>query len=328
MTFNKEHYPLGIDVSKQHFDIALLRAEKFKNKKFPNNAKGFDLLQAYLAQLGVAMNELHACLESTGIYGEALATYLYDQGAQVSVVNGARIKGFAQSELSRTKTDKNDACVIARFCVALKPELWRPASKELRELKALVRRLNALKDMLGQEENRLESADSILLVELRSHIKDLNKRIEHTQQAIDEHIDNHPDLKQKRELLESIPGIGKITSATLLSSFADIENFSTAKKMAAFLGLTPRERQSGTSLRGRASLSRMGNRLLRKSLFFPALVAMKYNPIIKAMRERLLKAGKPKMLIVGAAMRKLVHIIYGVLKNRTPFNENLGAAIA
>jgi len=319
---------LGIDISKKDFDVALLRNNKFKNKKFANNPKGFSALLNWLEGLSVIAADTHACMEATGVYGESLATFLHDSGFTVSVVNGARIKGYAQSELSRTKTDKKDACVIARFCDALKPDSWAPAPQEVRELKALYRRLEALQEMLQQEENRVTVSDSILLPELQGHIADLRLRIQRTKQAIDGHIDNYPDLKKQRELLESIPGIGSTTSAMLLSAFSNIEDFASAKKMAAFCGLTPKQRQSGSSIRGRAKLSKIGNSRLRKSLFFPAIVAMQYNPVIVCMKKRLLKAGKCKMLIVGAAMRKLVHIIYGVLKTRTPFDENLSAATA
>ena len=317
---------LGVDISKKDFAVALLRKNKFKNKKFVNNPKGFSELLKWLQRLGVAGSEVHVCMEATGVYGELLATYLHDQGFYVSVVNGARIKGYAQSELSRTKTDKKDACVIARFCEALKPGQWVPPAQEIRELKALFRRLEALQEMLQQEENRVEVSDSILLPEIQDHIADLQLRIKQTKQAIDDHIDNYPDLKKQRELLESIPGVGSTTSAMLLSAFSNIEDFASAKKLAAFCGLTPKQRESGSSLKGRAKLSKIGHSRLRRSLFFPAIVAMQYNPIIISMKKRLLKAGKCKMLIVGAAMRKLVHIIYGVLKTRTPFNANLSAA--
>lgn len=319
---------LGIDISKKDFDVALLRNNKFKNKKFANNPKGFSTLVSWLQGLSVTVTEVHVCMEATGVYGELLATTLHESGFYVSVVNGARVKGYAQSELSRTKTDKKDACVIARFCEALKPDQWVPAAQEIRELKALFRRLEALQEMLQQEENRVTVSDSILLPEIQGHIADLKLRVEQTKQAIDDHIDNYPGLRKQRELLESIPGVGPTTSAKLLSAFSNIKDFDSAKKMAAFCGLTPKQRQSGSSIRGRAKLSKIGNGRLRKSLFFPAIVAMQYNPSIISMKKRLLKAGKCKMLIVGAAMRKLVHIIYGVLKSRTPYDENLSAATA
>tara|TARA_R110002073_G_C9371927_1_gene572264 strand:+ start:187 stop:1170 length:984 start_codon:yes stop_codon:yes gene_type:complete len=319
---------LGIDISKNDFDVALLRTNKFKNKKFSNKPKGFTELVKWLQGLKVELSQLHACMEATGVYGDSLATFLHDHGCYVSVVNGARIKGYAQSELSRTKTDKKDACVIARFCDALNPDQWVPPAREIRELRALAKRLEALQDMLRQEENRVAVSDSILLPEIKGHIADLKVRIAQTKQAIDDHIDNFPGLRQQRELLESIPGVGPTTSAMLLSVFSNIDAFSSAKKMAAFCGLTPRQRQSGSSINGKARLSKMGHSQLRKSLFFPAIVAMQYNPIIISMKVRLLRAGKCKMLIVGAAMRKLVHIIYGVLKSRTPFDENLSAVTA
>lgn len=324
MTF-KRTATLGIDISKKVFDVALLRVNKFKTKKFANNPDGFTNLLEWLAGLHVELAEMHACMEATGVYGDLLATYLHDHGCRVSVVNGARVKGFAQSELSRTKTDKKDACVIARFCEALNPGPWAPLPREIRELKALYKRMEALQEMLQQEQNRVAVADTILLTDIQDHITDLKLRIERTRKAIDGHIDNHPGLREQRGLLESIPGVGPATSTMLLSTFANIDDFGSAKKMAAFCGLTPRQRQSGSSVNGKARLSKMGNSGVRKSMFFPAIVAMQHNPIIVSMKLRLLTAGKCKMLIVGAAMRKLIHIIYGVLKSRTPFNKNLSA---
>jgi transposase len=317
---------LGIDISKKVFDVALLRMNKFKTKKFANSSEGFGQLLEWLQDLRVELREIHACMEATGVYGDLLATHLHEQGCRVSVVNGARIKGFAQSELSRTKTDKKDACVIARFCEALKPEAWTPPPREVRELKALFKRLEALQEMLQQEKNRSAVSDAILLTDIQGHIADLRARIEQIKQAIDDHIDRHPGLRDKRELLESIPGVGPTTSALLLSAFANVEAFSSAKKMAAFCGLTPRQRQSGSSVNGKARLSKIGSSGIRKAMFFPAIVAMQHNPVIAEMKTRLLRAGKAKMLIVGAAMRKLIHIIYGVLKTRTPFDQNLSAA--
>ncbi|MEE8428362.1 MAG: transposase, partial [Gammaproteobacteria bacterium] len=194
-------------------------------------------------------------MESTNIYGEALAEVLYDHGYTVSIVNPARIKGFAQSELSRTKTDKADAKVIARFCLALAPAPWTPDPQEIRELKALVRRLESLVEMRQQEVNRLHVAQDIVVSPLEEHIAYLDQEIKTTKQHIREHIDNHPDLKEKKTLLESIPGIGEATINVVLSEFANIEKFRNAKQLAAFIGVAPRERQSGSSVRGRTMMS-------------------------------------------------------------------------
>ena len=310
---------LGIDVSKQKFDVALLRENKLKHKKFSNNLKGHDALLAWLQQQNAS--NVHVCMEATGIYGEALAEHLSDAGLAVSIVNPARVKGFAQSEQRRTKTDKVDAGVIARFCAALEPGTWQPQPRKIRQLRDLVRRLEALNGMHQQEANRLEGADGFIAEQLQDHIDYLNTEIKKVKKLIRQHIDNHPDLKQRKALLESIPGIGEATINVILSEFGTITQFKNAKALAAFIGVAPRIRQSGTSLRGRGTMSKMGRSALRKAFFMPALVALRHNPVLIELKARLTRAGKPKMAIVGAAMRKLVHIIYGVLKNGVPFDE-------
>ena len=311
---------LGIDISKKTFDVALLRGEKFKHKKFRNSEAGFTELSAWLSRFEV--QQLYACMEATSTYGEALAEYLFESGHKVSVVNPARIKGFAQGELMRTKTDKSDASLIARFCLAMAPSLWVPEPREIKLLRDLTRRYESLLDMRQQEVNRLDVSNEELQIDIQKHIVYLDKAIAETKKRISNHIDNHPDLKHKKELLNSIPGVGEATINVILSEFSDISRFDTAKQLASFIGLAPRHRLSGSSVRGRTAMSKIGNAQIRKSFFMPALVAMKYNPVLIEMKSRLLKAGKPKMLIVGAAMRKLIHIIYGVLKNDQPFDAD------
>jgi transposase len=311
---------IGIDISKAKFDVALLRCEKLKHKSFPNTAAGHASVLRWLREQGVTA--AHVCMESTNVYGETLAEFLYDQGYGVSIVNPARIKGFAQSELARTKTDKADAGVIARFCAALRPAPWRPEPAEIRELRALVRRLEALLDMRHQENNRLQVAPASVAEAIKAHVAYLDASVAATRQQIRNHVDNTPDLKRKRDLLESIPGVGEATIAVILSEFADVARFDNAKRLASFIGVAPRERQSGSSVRGRTVLSKMGRSHLRKAFFMPALVALRYNPLLQPMRERMLAAGKAKMAIVGAAMRKLVHLVYGILKTGLPFDPN------
>lgn len=315
-------YVLGIDISKKSFDVALLLPNgKRKNKKFCNDMEGFKALHNWLQEFEI--DALHACMEATNVYGNALAEFLFEQGYAVSVVNPARIKGFAQSELLRTKNDKQDAALIARFCVAMSPGLWQPDALNIRQLKAMVRRIESLLEMKQQEVNRLDVAEALVRPEIQSHIDDLNSRIKRLRQDIQDHIDNDPDLKQQKDLLLSIPGIGEKTIATLLSYFSNINRFENAKKLASFCGVAPREFQSGSSVKGRGGMSKIGSAQIRKALFLPAMVAIRYNPTIIQMKERLTTQGKSKMVIIGAAMRKLIHVIFGVLKNNTPFIENL-----
>ncbi len=311
---------LGVDISKAKFNVSLLKEDKYKHKSFVNNPEGFKELKRWLERQGV--EEAHACMESTGVYGEALAEYLYDSGYKVSVVNPARIKGFARSELLRSKTDKVDASLIARFCLAMKPGFWVPDSKEIKELRSLVRRVDALVDMRNQEANRIEVSNEVIRGEIKDHIEYLDKQIELIKERIRDHIDGNPELREKQNLLESIPGVGESTIQLVLSHFAYIERFRDAKSLASFLGIAPREHQSGSSVRGRGRMSKIGRSSLRRAFFMPALVALRYNPTVVEMKKRLTEAGKPKMVIVGAAMRKLVHLIYGVLKNKMPFDSN------
>lgn len=316
----QEHPVLGVDISKKKFDVALLRGEKYKSKAFTNDVKGFKALMEWLRCFG--LDQVHVCMESTNIYGERLAEFLYDAGLVVSIVNPARIKGFAQSELSRTKTDKTDAKLIARFCRSMKPKKWTPDPIEIRQLRAFSRRLDTLIKMRQQEVNRLDVASEVLQSGLREHIAQLDKVIKQTRQLIKDHIDNDPGLKHKKTLLDSIPGIGEVTIALILSEFGDIHRFKSAKHLASYIGLAPRETQSGTSVRSRSNMSKTGNTTLREAFFMPALVALRYNPVLIELNTRLTAAGKSKMLIVGAAMRKLVHIVFGVLKNDVPFDAH------
>lgn len=311
---------LGIDVSRSKFNISLLREGKYRHKAFPNNRDGFERLSEWLRRLGV--KELHACMESTGVYGEELAEYLYDQGFSVSVVNPARIKGFAQSELIRSKTDKADASLIARFCAAMNPSPWTPDPMEIRELRSLVRRVDALLSMRQQEQNRLEVSNDILKKPIRRHIHYIDKEIEAIKGEINDRIDRNPELRDKSKLLESIPGVGEATIHIVLSHFASTEKFRDAKSLVSFLGIAPRHHQSGSSVNRRTRMSKVGRSSLRKAFYMPAVVALRYNPVIMDLKVKLSNAGKHNMLIIGAAMRKLVHIIYGVLKNKIPFDPH------
>jgi transposase len=311
---------LGIDVSKNKLNAAFLREGKYRHKAFPNNSRGFEQLSDWLRGLGV--KELHACMESTGIYGEELAEHLHDQGFKVSIVNPARIKGFAQSELIRSKTDKVDASLIARFCAAMRPSLWTPDPMEIRELRSLVRRIDALLNMRQQERNRLDVSNEILKKSIRKLIRYLNKEIEELKDEINKRIERDPELRDKRKLLESIPGVGEATIHIILSHFASTEKFRNAKSLVSFLGIAPRHYQSGSSVSRRTRMSKVGRSSLRKAFYMPAIVALRYNPVLADLKVKLTKAGKHNMLIIGAAMRKLVHLIYGVLKNKIPFDPN------
>ena len=315
---------LGIDISKLKLDLCLLRDNgKLKHKVFSNAATGFLQLSAWLQKQKVEC--VHACMEATGTYGDALATYLSDAGHRVSIINPAVIKAYAQSYLSRTKTDKVDATLIARFCHERKPPQWQPLPQEVRELQALVRRLESLLEMRQMEENRLQAgvAASTVRDSLTEHISFLDQEIARTEGLTGDHIDQYPSLREQKELLISIPGIAQTTAAKLLAEILDVKLYKSARQLAAFAGLVPRLHESGSSVRRKARLSKVGAPRLRKALYFPAIAAIKHNPSIKAMSLRLKERGLCPMQIIGAAMRKLVHLAYAVLKSGKPFDPAL-----
>lgn len=311
---------LGIDISKRRFHVALKVDDKFRTKAFDNTPAGFAELMSWIHRF--TDEPVHACLEATGAYGEALSHYLHAQGHIVSVINPMRIKSFGQSLGLRSKTDTVDAKLIALFCEAMQPPVWVPAPLEQRQLKALVRRLEALLNMRTQELNRLEETqDGLVQQDLTAHIQYLDRTIAELRQRIQDHIDQHPGLKQQRDLLNSIPGISDTTSAWLLAEI-QFNQYHHARQLAAHTGLVPRHRQSGL-LKGRAVLSKVGNPFLRKALYLPALTAMRHNALIQVFAQRLANKGKAKMTIVAAVMRKLLHIAFGVIKSGKPFNPNL-----
>jgi len=315
---------LGIDIAKATFQAALLHNGKFHHHRFDNIESGFAQLQAWLARH--RCKRLHACMEATASYGDDLALFLHTAGHRVSIVNPARIKGFAQSELQRNKTDKLDAALIARFCQQKQPEAWTPPPPEIQQLQALMRRLEAVQEMRQQEVNRLEQASKQALIResVLKIIATLDAEVARLRQLVKDHIDQHPHLRRDRQLLLSIPGIGETTAAWLLSE-VQVQAYASARQVAAHAGLTPRHHESGTSVRGPTHLSKTGNRRLRRVLYLPAVVAKRYNPIIRGFCQRLEKRGKRPMEIVGAAMRKLLHIVYGVLKSGKAFDPSFAS---
>lgn len=311
---------LGIDIASKKFDVAELCDGNYRCRAFANTSAGFLAFYKWLSTEN--KQDIHACLEATGDYGTGLATFLYERNLKVSVVNPARIKGYGASELSRTKTDRADSKLIARFCKAANPERWKPMPAPVRKLQALVRRISALNGMLRMECNRRENADANIQASLDRIINQLKKEIEAVRQELHAHIRSHDELKKQDELIQSVPGIGAISSHLILS-FISGKEFRKAKEVTAYLGLNPRHHQSGSSVRGKTRLSKIGDARLRSALYMPALTALKHNPDIKAFGQRLLLAGKPIMLVVGAVMRKLIHIVFGVLKSNIAFSSRI-----
>jgi len=233
--------------------------------------------------------------------------------------------------MARTKTDKadkTDALLIARSCALHRPQPWAPPAPEMGHLQALVRRLKSLTEMRQMEHNRKDVSPEAVRASVEAVLAVLDEQIAQTRQRIRDHIGTSPTLRGRRDLLTSIPAnavghIGEATAAALLAEIGDVSQFAGARQVAAFAGLVPRVRQSG-QWKGHVRLSKVGSGRLRHALYFPALAALRSNPLLQALRQRLLGAGKSKMLIVGAAMRKLLTLAFGVLKSGQPFDPNYG----
>jgi len=320
---------LGIDVSKAKLDCALLLDAdtlKCKSKSVTNTRAGFAELLTWTAKQGVAPAALHAVMEGTGVYHEQAAIALADAGVTVSIVNPAQVKDFGKGLAVRSKTDGIDSVVLARYGALLKPAAWTPPSPQARLLRALLARREAIAQDLHREQNRLEKADAtdtpqLIYQSLSDSIAFLEKQLAKLQHDIDDHIDRHPDLKEDLQLLTSIPAVGPQVGSNMLSVLLS-HHFDSAEQLAAYLGLVPIERQSGSSLHGRARLSKAGPARVRAVLYMAAVVATRHNPHIKALYARLLAKGKAKMAALGAAMRKLVHLCFGVLKTRKPYQAD------
>jgi transposase len=317
---------LGIDVSKLKLDIALLINGKVKSKVVPNTADGHQVLLEWLNKSKATLAVLHVCMEATGVYHEAVATALHAAGLKVSVVNPSCIKGFGHGENIRNKNDEIDAGLIARYCLVMHPEPWTPPPLEQRQLRAWTLRVQALKDIRQQEQNRLEAHTVAGMEDVAAHVKEhlvwLDAEIKKLEKEINDHIDGHPSLKNDAQLITSIPGIGMTTVARLLGHLGDIRRFDNAKAFAAFLGVTPKQRTSGSSLKGRTMISKTGNSSLRAALFMPSMVARRRNPILGQFADRLLATGMAKKAVICAVTHKLAHLIYGVIRNGKPFDAN------
>lgn len=311
---------LGIDIAKATYQVTLLHDGKRYRGEFANRVKEFGRLANWLKKHGAS--HVHACMEATGRYGDELAHYLHDAGHVVNVVNPMRIKSYARSRLTRNKTDKLDADLIADFCQTCQPPAWTPTPPEMRELQEFLCQYDALQDAITQTKNRLQSGfkSPTVLKQLQAQLDLLLEQLETLKQVIRNHIDQSPDLKRQRELLDSIPAIGAITAARLVSY--DLLRFENSRAVSAFAGVTPMQGRSGTSVHRQPRMSKIGDADLRRALYLPAVTALRCNPNVRDLAARLEERGKCKMSIIGAGMHKLLCLAYGVLKSGLPFDPN------
>ena len=318
---------LGIDVSKAKLDAALwLDSRKWYATQAGNDADGArKLLKWACAKSGGMYSDCRVVLEATGVYHETAAQGFHDAGCEVVIANPKRVRDYAKGKGFLTKTDAVDARMLASYG-AQGDELlaWVPPAAEVRILRALVARLDVIEQDVQREENRLEKAqatDTPLAVRdsLHRSLTALRAERDRLRQDIDDHYNQHPGLKQERERLKTIPGVGNASASRMLCLLKR-HRFDSARQAAACAGLIPVEYESGTSVRKRPRLSKQGDPKVRATLYMAAMVASRHNPQLKTVYEGLIKRGKSKMSALGALMRRLVHIAFGMLKHQTDYN--------
>ncbi|MCS3611103.1 IS110 family transposase [Salinibacter ruber] len=318
-------FSLGIDVGKSALELALRDGkDTVAGTTVSNNPEGHKNLADWLQDRGAEPENTCVCMEASGDFQEAVARFLHEEGYRVSVVNARRIKGYAASQLQRTKTDAADAALIARFGWREDLRAWEPPSASESRLQELTRARQALKKEKTRTQNRLDEAeDEAVRRAHRNLLDEIEQQIEDLEEEIEEHVEEDPELKGRCSLLDTIPGVGLQTAAIVISELGSPERFDSARQAAAYAGLVPSHRESGTSVRGTPRMSKVGNGRLRRAMYFPAMTALRFNSAVKAFGDRLKERGKEKMVVIGAAMRKLLHICYGVLKSGRPFDASL-----
>ena len=330
---------IGIDVGKMSLDCAWLRdldQDKPKRKKVKNSPQGFKSMLTWAQDVsGLAASELSFMVEPTGIYHEFLVQFLDQRQATIYLVNPSRVRKFADGMGILSKNDLIDADMLTRYGLQnRKLQPYQPEAQEISDLKSLFNRLDTLERDLRRELNRQEKISQSSTIHrwekqsMQRTVRYLETEIKRFKKHISQTIESNSSLQKDYELLLTIPGIGARTAWTMLVTLRS-RRFASAPEAASYLGLNPIEKQlqdsascrslSGMTRYRRPRLSKAGNGRFRQALYFPAIVATRKNPDIKAQYDRLLAADKPKMCALGAAMRKLVHICYGVLKHQRPY---------
>ena len=315
---------VGLDVSKDTLDVTLRRAGKNQSHQVvANDAMGITQLIKMLVKQKA--EQVHACLEATGQYGDEVAERLYAQGYAVSVVNPLCTKSYAKARSVRNQTDKVDAGLLAAYAETQQPRLWVPPSPLHKRLRALSRHIDDLECTRQAQRNRYQASkhlDPLVRQSLETVIACLTAELTATKQALRELLDQDPELKRQKELLMSIKGVGELTAVRFLAELGDLREFADARQLAAFLGLTPEFKTSGKSVSTKPRLSKRGNAAVRKILYMPAVSAKNTNPIVRAFCARLALSRKCDMSLIGAAMHKLAHLMFGVVHSGVPFDPD------
>ncbi len=311
---------LGVDISKTKFDVCLIVENKQFNRIFTNNTDGFNSCLQWCLKKNA--HTLKVCMEATGWYSEALADFMHANGHNVSIVNPFRIKSHGQSKGLRHKTDKADAICIADFCRIHNPALWSPMNPDQKRLRNVSRTVSSLKEERLVIKNKLENErlDQTVNQSLHILVKTFDEQITVLEKEMITIIHTSSELREALQLLNNIKGVGILTIIALLTEMPNVDQFDSVRAYVAYAGLNPKQHQSGSSVLKKGSISKMGGSRIRKALYLPAVVIKNHNEYFNDFCQRLVARGKAAKVIIVAIMRKLLHIVYGILKHKQPFD--------
>lgn len=302
---------VGIDVSKDNLDVKILPSGEFHH--IPNDKKGVKKLVKILTKI---FPEL-IVIEPTGGYEKLAYNTLSQAGLKVALVNPKRVRSFATAINKLAKTDKIDAEVLAKFGELIKPPVRPIPDKELTALQAKIRRRTDLVIMKTAESNRLAVSADEVKQEITEHIKFLNNTIKRIEKEVSKELKEIPEIWKKVQLLQEVPGVGKILAITLILELPELGQLSN-KEITALAGLAPITRESG-KFKGKKSIYG-GRKELRTALYMPVVSAISHNPSIKDFYNRLINKGKLAKVALTACMRKLLVILNSIMKNETKWN--------
>lgn len=313
---------IGIDVSSKKLDVAFIYNGKWLQSEFANTGKGHAAIICYLEK---RTNKAMVCVEATGIYHLELCLALHHSvNIDVMVINPRVGKDFAKAMMQRSKSDTSDARMLAQYAERMKFVVWNPPKASVWELRAIARRMDTLSRQSVAEKNRLHSSLSDLISsDIEVNIRHLRRRMSQLQKKALELIEADDELLQKFTLMTTITGIAELSAIRILGEILMLPEDMSVRQWVAHAGLDPRVYETGSSVKKRTRISKVGNSHLRHALYMPAQSASLYDEHVKIFREQLAQRGKTPMQGVIAVMRKRLHTIYGVLKNKTPYDSRM-----
>jgi transposase len=325
---------VGIDLAKATFQAALWGHEELRDMRvraFPRNADGAKALLAWLREQGGPGTRFGLVMEATATFGDELATWLLerDSGLHIAIVNPTQTNAFLRSMGLRNKTDDLDAKALARYGADRKPAPWEQPTPEMAILKDLVRIRMDLVNARTAMTLRLKDhgrASKLVVRAMTRVVQSLNAQVKALETGIREHLRAHAPLGKKVTRFESISGVGLITAVTVLAELGDPSRFARSRQFTAFAGVSPRRKESGTSIHGKTRMCKQGSARVRAVLYLAASAAVRFNPDMKTLYERLLAQGKPRRVALGAVMRKLLVLMRAVLKADHDWVPKLHAA--